>query len=63
MKKKQEIVSYHHFKKLLEEFVPDYFSSDGCSMCNERATEIIPNDFNDGKYDRALKELYVSLLK
>ena len=60
---KLEIVNYNNFKHLLENFVPDNFSVDGCRECNENCNEVVPNDFSDGKYDCDLKEIYIKMIK
>ena len=61
MKQKLQIVNFYRFKELLEEFVPNGFSADGCRECNENCNELTPNDDKD--YDKTLKELYVRLIK
>ena len=63
MNKKLEIVSYHHFKHLVEEFATDNFETeDLCPMCSDNCSPVIPQDYK-GSYDLALKELYANLLK
>lgn len=61
MKSKLEIIDYHKFKEILENFVPDNFNAEGCRECNENCNPIVPNDDKD--YDLAFKILYNSLIK
>ncbi len=45
------------FKEMINEFVDENFTCDGCRSCSEQGTAIIPDDFR-GSYAKEINELF-----
>ena len=53
-------ITLEQFKELVEEFVSENFTADGCRECHEVGHNIVPDDYK-GSYNKALNKLFNKL--
>jgi len=61
--KKQKRISFALFSDIIQSFVQEHYTIEGCPMCNETGnSEVVPDDYK-GSFNKSLKQLYDCLMK